>query len=53
MDEAKEVHKCLRKAAGIFKFVKVNPMRLFSFISSETYYGTFISLSVPLVRFVG
>ena len=28
MDEAKEVHKCLRKAAGIFKFIKENVGRL-------------------------
>ena len=28
MDEAKEVHKCLRRAAGIFKFIKENVGRL-------------------------
>ena len=35
MDEAKEVHKCLRRAAGIFKFIKENVGRLLqvSFLS--------------------
>ena len=28
MDEAKEVHKCLRRAAGIFKYIKENVGRL-------------------------
>ena len=28
MDEAKETHTCLRKAAGIFKYIKENVGRL-------------------------
>jgi hypothetical protein len=37
MEEAKAVHKCLRTAAGVFKFVKVTTVVeiISSFVSSS------------------
>ena len=49
MEEAKEVHKCLRTAAGIFTVIKVVNLNIQNF--SCFFHGFLVVTFVPSMKF--